>query len=268
MAETATLKTPTAGSPCRKCGETVNGKFCSACGTAVDAGADEGWSAVLRQVAKGDGSTLLSTALAVAREPIDAPVRLSLDPAFGGHVKFYLTFVSAAFAAIFVAPQEISRTVFGLDAAGDHSLVKRMMVLQALIILVLTPTFYYLFGWLSAEKRSPLSYFKFSLLAVAASNFLVVAGFAALFVVWTAIVYVLPFDLPSDDRSLGQAVWFLFVLASVAGGVYAVALQSRFWRIRWIWPALAMIVAQLALEVIAPPLLNALGSGAVGALLK
>lgn len=253
---------------CRKCGKAVQGKFCSACGTAVDTSSDEGWSAVARQVAKGDGSALASTALAILREPVGAPVRLALDPAYGGHMKFYLTFVSAAFVAMFVAPQELSRLFLGLDASGDHSMVKRMMVLQALIVLFLTPVLYYFFRWRSREVRTPVSYFKLSLLTIAASNIAIVAAIAVLFLLYAGIVYLLPFDLPSDARSIEAALQSLLTVAAIGGLVYVAMIHVRFWRIHWIWPALALLTGQLLLEVVTLPILNALGAGTLGPLFK
>ncbi len=264
---TATGST-TAPVTCRKCGAPVSGRFCSDCGTALDAAPEESWSAIVKQVAKGDGSALAATAFAILREPVAAPVRLALDPAYGGHMKFYLTVVSAAFAALFVAPQELSRRFLDTATAGDHSLVKRMMVLQALIVLVLTPTLYYFFRWRSGAVRSPLSFFKLSLLTIAASNIATVAAIAVLFAIWLAGVYFLPFDFPADDESRRTIMQTILTAGSLMGLAYVVAINARFWRLHWIWPAVVLLAAQLCLELVSWPILNALGDGALGSLFK
>lgn len=266
----ATNATSTAGEPvtCRKCGAMVSGKFCSDCGTSVDLAADEGWGAVLKQVAKGDGGTLLATALAILREPVGGPVRLALDPNYSGHIKFYLTFVSAAFVLMFVAPQEMSRSLFGMDVAGDHSLVKRMMVLQALIVLVLTPTLYYFFRWKSGEDRTPVSYFKLALLIIAVSNLVVVGVLALLICGLIFAAVLLPKHVSSAPADL-QAVYNVFLpISAIASLAYVTLVHARFWNMRWIWPAVVAVAGQLAVEAVTWPILNALGSGALGSMFK
>lgn len=262
--------TSTSGEPvtCRKCGAAVSGKFCSECGTSVDMAAQEGWGAVLEQVAKGDGGTLLATALAIVRDPIGGPVRLALDPTYGGHIKFYLTFVSAAFVLAFVLPQELSRSLLGMDTGGDHSLVKRMMVLQALIVLVGAPALYYLFRWKSGTERSPLSYFKLTLLGIAVSNLLVVVLLGILLAGLVAAAVLFPKYVSSKPSDLQPIFNVLVAIASIASLAYVTLLHKRFWNIHWIWPASIALLFQITIEVVSWPILNALGSGALGSLFK
>lgn len=228
----------------------------------------EGWSGVLKQVAKGDGSTLLSTVITILREPIAGPIRLALDLAYSGHIKFYLTFVSAAFVAMFVVPQELSRTFLGIDTAGDQSLVKRMMLLQALIVLVLTPILYYVYRWRSKEQRTPLSFFKLALLTITSGNVLIVGAAALLIALWVVVVVAAPFHLPSDPASTGKVLQVIFFVTTIAALVYNTLISARFWNIHWIWPATISLIAELVLEAVAWPILNALGSGGLGFLFK
>lgn len=194
-----------------------------------------GWSAVASNFAGIDRDTLLGTLGRILRAPIQGPVDLALRDSYGGHLKLFATVVAGTYGVVFVTVPNMAAQSLGREAIASPSQTVLFMTVQYAMLMLSLPLSYYAFRRAGAAERTPMSYYKLTLLAAAASSLVFFVAFYGLSVLWAL------WTLEAEDtrEDLARVLRWLLTTASVVSILYVSAVHARFWEVRWLWAALA-----------------------------
>lgn len=217
-----------------------------------------GWRAVASNLAGTDKpDTLAATAGTLLRAPIQGAVDLALRDDFNSHLKLFGIVVAGVYGLMFVTvPNWSTEQLGGQATASPKATVLYMAVQYALLVLAL-PVFHQAFQHLTGEMRTPMSYFKLTLIAASVGSLIYCVSFyvfAAGWALWTL-------DAPDPtSQALRVALARLLFCAGVASTAYIAAVHARFWNTRWIWVFLGLMAASVPIGYVSGLLFGILGA--------
>lgn len=238
---------------CAKCGTELQGKFCSACGTAANSGADEaaeGWGSLTSEFfSSRGGNGLFAVALSFLRHPVNTIIRLTDDPTYRSQWGFLTAMVGAQLTLSFVILPRIYSLLFHVPNTSNSSAVISNEIVQYVGMAILTPVQYYLCRWLGTRRRSPMSYVKLCVLSVSYGALL--SSIVAIFFFAIAVA-LLKSGTAVDLATLWEG---LAVLTLIAILVFVTESHRRFWGMSWpIATGLTICIAALSWAVVYPGL--------------